>query len=679
MEPRERVFLGREAIGKAKFAILAEAMKELELNEWGRQNYNGALTVVINRAVEALPDDEGPGPEYSDLSWQEIGLLLYGFKDAERAEEIGMSKAYNNRHQLVRDRSLHGSKATHNRRIFKPFFDLFADKFASLQPTITDSPWRSNSPAVTADTRLVWRDEYIDAIRRLVNAGRMIICIWGEAGTGKTTLAGQAAKMLAGGAALALRAADDRILSDDILDALVDEGIDPYSYDPSARRHKLKTLLAGRPRSGALVVDGVTGSDALRQIIPNTPAIPVLVTSRVPLDDAIAHVEIGDFTKEEAATLIRSCLDEIEESEIRALGEVLGHRPLAVDQAVRFIRSADLQVQDVVADLTAQTTTTLDHLASPHDQSRNLALLYRTVLDQFASKPTLCRLLDCFLAAAGRHGAAAKELIWAFVRSTSGELARPTLFHRSLQILAEYGLIREDKRYLAMHPLTSQILRELRTPTVLRIQGEFMEFLLGPHVEFVDDPYSERRWPWRFRQELVATADLLDGWKHVLCIDRGTWAAVRELPDLAGATHLTNVRYEVFDHGIYHLNEAGGRVFVEPDEAHQFHRVVKLYNSAIDARDIVHSSDEDAVGLLASMTTNRAALTLLFVWDTLGTSERVARLLSLLSSDGRSDIVHLMRQLLRGRDLWTSSTRPRFGSITATDVVSLLGTSGNEG
>jgi hypothetical protein len=430
---------------------------------------------------------------------------------------------------------------------------------------------------------LVDRPEYIEQIRAHIAAGNMVLCLWGEPGTGKTVLATQVVGSLGRGPALVLRAGDSRLLQRDIRDALAAEGQESASLTDDQCLSSLRRLLSGQPKSGALVVDDVESAQLLEYILPRTPGIPVIVTSRLQIGgNATETMHVQEFTEGQALVFVRQRLGEVDEDEARSLVQLLGARPLALDHALRFLHECpDVSLHDLLQTLAKSAVRLLDNVAAPTNADRNLVTLYRTILTPLLEGQDVRRLLDAFLAITGGYGASARELLYFFMQSEVGGNFDRLTFRAGLRTLAHYGLVREGGWALIMHSLTFDILRELRGAALYGIEQDYLWFLLGGEVrEFTEDEKDGRHWAWLLKVELLAATDLLPGWKCMMCVDRRTWLALRTDGDSSGSYI---ARYEVrADVGAYKLDyRIGQRSPISFEEGQQLYGLVGMVADAV--------------------------------------------------------------------------------------------------
>lgn len=471
-------------------------------------------------------------------------------------------------------------------------------------PPPTDETSTSRTDASTDDPPLIDRREYMDVIQAYIDADQLLVCIWGEPGTGKTVLAEQVVRTLAQNEPVVrLRAADPDILRDDIVDLLIAEGMEPTNWSEPYSHSMLRRALESLPRCKAVILDNVDDEELIWRLVPKSPHVPVLITMRnEPQTADIKKLELHDFTEQQACIFIDRYLNDLKDKERLALARVLGCRPLALDHAVRFVRYTDsVTVHDLIVKLATSVAEGLDLLTHPADHTRNLVILYKLILEGVAGEPTTQHVLDSFLAIAGKGGMEDRDLLYFFMQSGLGGASDPIRFNSGLRALAVRGLLREERhqgrrngdRLLVMHPLTYDLLRDLRAPVPFEIEYRYLEFLTSDEVEesFTGSISSGIAHAW-LRRQLLGIASKLDlphHWKSFSNIDDRTWIAVcrqdEKVVNRAGEIVVPDyiIRYELYPGYVYKLDyRTGERHQLDPlgFEAQQLRRMTLLFHEA---------------------------------------------------------------------------------------------------
>lgn len=162
---------------------------------------------------------------------------------------------------------------------------------------------------------LVGRSE---PLRSIAKQPTGVTIVWGRVGVGKTSLAVHAAHRLAAGypdgsLLVRSRTADGRrkgspAATSELLRAVGLSAAAPD--DPDTAAALWRSWTAGRKI--LLVLDDVPGEDYVEDLLPSSPDSLTLVTSRSRLSglEADLWVELGDFTEEEAVTLLSRLIGE---------------------------------------------------------------------------------------------------------------------------------------------------------------------------------------------------------------------------------------------------------------------------------------------------------------------------------------------------------------------------------
>jgi tetratricopeptide (TPR) repeat protein len=220
-------------------------------------------------------------------------------------------------------------------------------------PATAPPPTGSKGPPIDPNPLFVGREEDLKALAAQIKEGSATgpvktVCVSGIGGVGKTQLAGEfahrygrffrggvywlnlsspgaAAEEIAncgGAGAMDLRGDFDRLPLEDRVRAVKAEWLNEL------------------PR--LLVLDNCEDAEALRACRPTTGGCRVLLTSRGTFGDpalAVVALELEVLDQEQSLQLLRSRCPgvELEEGDLVAVAEELGHLPLALDLAGRFL------------------------------------------------------------------------------------------------------------------------------------------------------------------------------------------------------------------------------------------------------------------------------------------------------------------------------------------------------
>ena len=420
---------------------------------------------------------------------------------------------------------------------------------------------------------LIERESCVKDLLALMQAGARLIYIWGEPGTGKTVLADQVARRLAGddGLVVILRSGNPDVLEADVTEALMAEGMEPTNWTGAYCRAALKRRLTTGgelPRCSCVVIDNIGDEGLLHQIIPEEPAVPVLVTMRSkPTNQSNGLLELHDFSEEQACAFLRDHLKQASDDQILSLARALGHRPLALDHAVRFVKeSPDVGLADLVDALATSVTTGLTLVESGMRARTSLVEMYRLILADITKHEEAVLVLDGFLGITGMSGLVGPELLRYFMASEAGGSIEGLQFAAGVSFLSTYGVLRikKDETFpfsngfdLSMHALTFEILRELRVATLGNIEAAYLSFLQTEDHghEGMNESSIAGSTSADVKGALLDVIDhsrMPESWLLIHRLDDRTWTAIRHAESSEEYPFdYYPARYDVYPHGVY--------------------------------------------------------------------------------------------------------------------------------
>ncbi|MFE3606640.1 AAA family ATPase [Streptomyces goshikiensis] len=171
------------------------------------------------------------------------------------------------------------------------------------------------------------------------------VVIHGLTGTGKTSLALQFAALHSGRLRPVLVDGSNRAALCFDLSELGDE------TDRSSSRPGRSTGLSGPVAASLpggfdtlLIVDGVTDAATVQGLIPRRSACRVVITTTTGHIDEYHHVALGSWSTDETLAFVSQVLPATPPAEAESLAVRLGGLPLAVNQAVNYCRTVELDV-----------------------------------------------------------------------------------------------------------------------------------------------------------------------------------------------------------------------------------------------------------------------------------------------------------------------------------------------
>lgn len=614
-----------------KYPTLARVVKAVVGEQQWRTRPNQSVIDVIADAIELIPQTfakrdgrktQPPGVALGKSDERHMAALLYGYRDSELpfrfVDGAEMPRTYDGDYRSAALRLINAEVSDRSeRRVIEVIQEDLADILLQMEREAIeqrDRPVEAQSATDQAESTLVDRPECIDRLRSLIDAGHKVICLWGEPGTGKSTLARQLIQRLGvDDSALFVRCApmitavtpETAMFRRDLESALLAEGIDPAELPAASWLSRLCEQLASEPRSSLVVLDNIETDDLIAQVADDQPKIPVILTTRQrPHHEAIACEELGDFTEPQACAFIKRHLPDATDDEVVALARVLGCRPLALEHAVLFVKeSPDVSAQEVVYGLATEVTGTLSLVTLVKDVQRNLTRLYGLIVASLQHHDDTMAVLDSFLAVIGGTGIGARERLYLFMQSPAGGSRDRLHFRSGLRELVRRGLVREQQHLarrtlgdgsseerstaeLVMHALTYSILRDLRDAAPLAIESRYWDFVRsGGHQALPENEANEVEHAYLLLAQWMrqaASEGLPPGWASFCCIDRSTWLALMEPDgdDNTAGTYI--VRYATRPDGMYKLDyRTGTWSSLDAYEGHTLFLVISIYNERI--------------------------------------------------------------------------------------------------
>lgn len=568
-----------------------------------RERQYRLITALLDSLLDPDSDQWIAGALHRQAASLMLGLDDSTHGDTHRARREQGAKLYHQHIDVFRQPARKGEEAPLLRRIV----DAIERILAEYSGASNEAP-RENS-------RLIDRPEY-EAVLALAQGYEKPVIIWGEPGTGKSTLTRQVALQVIDetGQVITLNAESEERLDADILDALIGEGMEPTNWTPAYRRAAFKRRISRsgeRSRFRCVIIDGIEDLSLLQHVTPPDLDVAILVTTRArPQDSSYAAVELLDFNQGQAGEFIRRELGAATDNEILALGCAIGYRPLALDHAVRLIKQTPgLTIDSLAEALTKNVTQGLELMEEGVPINERLTTLYALTLDNLAGQGDVLQVLDAFLAITGRNGTVVRTLLQAFLASPRGGSIDYFTFKSSLRKLMAYGLIRVGNHRdpllgklpcLSMPPLAVAILRELRPEIRATLEEEYF-YLLHVDEPLLRLPVHKQAiggsmiiFIHHFTSKYLNLREMPDGWLSIYALDGMTMMGLHSLPGEAAGRKAYLARYEFHAHGIYRLDYRNGvRSLLNASETDDLRKAVECH---VDANEHLRKVLRSTVG-----------------------------------------------------------------------------------
>jgi hypothetical protein len=596
------VFLDPTEGDTERFPLVYQIVRTLEPSKWD-EHPPGALSAVIRQAIGKLSDTTKP--THCKITWRRMAQILYGFVQLE-PKQNGSRHNYDDYAAKAKEES--GYLSDDFPRRTREVREALAAALVKLYEDYIARPRAVETQVSSSSVVSIDRRSHVEQISNLVAQGTRFVSIHGEPGTGKSTLAEMAAHDLASGKpVVTLHVANQQILSSEIIDALILDGAQPEP-DEALRLGQFKRQLAGQTALGAVVIDDITEQTAhlVTVLVPDSPAIPVLLTSRLKLQGAslqsrkVTDVELEEFTEDEAFSFLARELPDSSEQERLELIAVLGRRPLMLFHASRFLTNApSVSPTELAHVLTDNISENLGLIEPSLAQTPKLVDLYRLMLDRVAADNAAREVLSAFMAATGSAALCSSPFLAFAMRAIVPGGSVNVRLAAGLRELQRWGLLRRSDALKdglwSMHSLTWRILGELRGEAQRLASVRFLQALADNEatrrdVELLAPRESFARFMYK---NLRAATDLLPGWQWLFCMDVSTWISCREsVAD--GETAGTYVRYEILPMGVRRLDYLTSESnWVTDEEAKDLYSLASAYVLLVGVYDDDFMDDPD--------------------------------------------------------------------------------------
>lgn len=382
-------------------------------NQW-QQDRIEAIKTTIAEAIAELPDEQlpVPGNRNHKLTWQLLGYRVYNLPCAKHKIEAqkltGAGDGWQYSHLLesvFEDYEVGFELSTQKTRLRTLRRDLAKILIWQCRyPASSVSSCAASEQAGPSDVAAgladyVRRPEYEEWLDQQANEFNLIT-LYGDTGTGKTTLAEHYVKTLEPTAArIKIRCTNEKMLEEDLGLFLEASGVAPKDINEGNKRPLFANLVRGDSHPKAVVFDDASDYEVL-DFIPDDTRTKVVVTSMLSPFGRYAQCakEIGDLNHAQAVELIERLYPPIDENEVSVLADALGHRALAINDACGLLSATDITPEQLSERLKHDLAGELDRLGDPRDKHRRrLTSVYQLAIEQLSSSPKALAVLDAFI------------------------------------------------------------------------------------------------------------------------------------------------------------------------------------------------------------------------------------------------------------------------------------------
>jgi RecA/RadA recombinase len=328
-------------------------------------------------------------------------------------------------------------------------------------------PGLSPADPETAD---VHRPALVSSLANATSTSRVVF-IWGESGNGKTSLAlnwllrEQAASPLPV-CRVRLASARSRLTGEpsptyrqDLIRALRIWGVQAETWTADALEEAFKASLRQGGTCAGVLLDDARDED-LQRLLPEDPAVPILITSLWNLHWPGSKVPVGAFEPSEARDAARTYLPDANDDDLEDLVVRLGRRPVAIALAGGLVRTGLVALPEMLEALSRDAASALESMyVGGAGNEPPIGRLYETLLAALASMPRCLETLDVILWAS--DGLIDQADLWTLCQATSQKVLGKLAHEMALQRLADIGLTRADDGSLAVNELSFAVLRKL--------------------------------------------------------------------------------------------------------------------------------------------------------------------------------------------------------------------------
>ena len=505
----ERVFA---APIESRFEELAYLVKTIKGEAAWQADRHGALRSVIAEAIGELPlcMEASDRANYKGCPERQMALYLYGFRRKEilaaggwQATDVTLSYRGDYRPAALAITAFSEDSYTSAEAIARIREDLADNLIQMLQKArkqaraaATSEAAPSRPPSVLASdatARYIERPEYIEKFKAARDDGSKVFLLYGDGGSGKTTLAKHYAALIADGRSIAFfRAHDNTLLSADLSDYLSHHEERGAVGDTGSLARAFALRLERGNVSAPVIIDDAQSWKTVELLLPADLAClttHVIITSRAAIlpTGAGSPLWIDMMSDKQATAMIRNRLSGISPGDVAILTAALDCRPLAIEHGCALI-ALGLTPSMLRDMLEFDPVTVIDSIRGDH----KLTTIYRQIiktLEDDADLPTgALPILDCLLLANGfvaaawdvRKALVTSTIFWGTYRHPQSAIAHLG-FTSGMAKLEHLSIVKTSENFgtppTTIHPLTLSLLKRIRSTQIYGIALEYLSIL----------------------------------------------------------------------------------------------------------------------------------------------------------------------------------------------------------
>ena len=506
---------------EARFEDLGYLVKMIRGEAAWLTNRQDTLRSVMAEAIGGLPQrmEVGDRANYEGCPEREMASYLYGFRQEAILAGGGWQAAdvtltyrghYRPAALAVADLTEYPNAAKRAiARIRQDLADILiqmlkdAKREAKTSAVSDVAPTRQSSVlASESAATYIERPKYFEKMNEARNAGSKLFLLYGDGGSGKTTLAKHFADFIARGMpTVFLQSQDNMLLGAALADYLNRHAEGGVNGNMASLTRAFALGLTQGNAPAVVIIDDAQTWQTTKLLLPEdlgSLTTHVIVTSRVAIfpKGTGTVLRIGNMLDGEAAEMIRNRLSETSPDDVAMLTASLDCRPLAIEHGCALIKLR-FKPAKLCEILELDPVTAIDSIDTEH----KLTTIYRQITKKLEEDPdmavTALPVLDCLLIANGSMSAA--QYIWES-RFTSAVVWRPLTvpqlcsdphqelavmsFQSGLKSLEHLSLVetrehseRFPRLEVVIHPLTLSIMQHLRSMQTWAVAFDLLRML----------------------------------------------------------------------------------------------------------------------------------------------------------------------------------------------------------